>query len=73
MKQLPQYLTRPEAVALLRAERAKYTTLSDMARDWDISRSMLDRIIREGRIGGHAAKRLGLKPVTLYTRDTTNA
>jgi DNA invertase Pin-like site-specific DNA recombinase len=64
-----KYLSREEAVKLLRRERERYPSLSEMARAWGISRSMLDRIMREGRIGGHAAKQLGLKPVTLYTRD----
>jgi hypothetical protein len=65
----PRYLTRDDVVDMVRRERHKYASTRDMADAWGIKTNSMDRILREGRIEGHAARQLGLRPITLYTRD----
>lgn len=57
-------LTEAEVNAMLDADRAKYATVSDMARAWGLKTSVMQRILQERRLRGHVAKRFNLTPIT---------
>jgi DNA-binding MarR family transcriptional regulator len=63
-------LTEAEVHAMLDADRAKYQTVSDMARAWGLKVSTMQRILSERRLRGHVAHRFNLQPITttIYRR-----
>jgi glutamine phosphoribosylpyrophosphate amidotransferase len=63
-------LTEAEVNAMLDADRAKYQSVSDMARAWGLRVSIMQRILQERRLRGHVAQRFGLQPITttIYRR-----